>query len=60
MLSEFMAVSNVTTNPDDVLSASHVAYVVWAPHTALATYLARDPRWHVVERSSVALVFARR
>ena len=60
VLTEFMAVTNLTTNPDRVLSASHVAYVVWAPRTPLALYLARDPRWHVVDRSSVALVFARR
>ena len=60
VLTEFMAVTNLTTNPDPVLSGSHVAYVVWAPHTPLALYLARDPRWHVVDRTSVALVFARR
>ncbi len=60
VLTEFMAVTNLTTNPDPVLSGSHVAYVVWAPHTPLALYLARDPRWHVVDRTPVALVFARR
>ena len=60
VLTEFMAVTNLTTDPDPVLSASHVEYVVWAPHTPLALYLAHDPRWHVVDRTSVALVFARR
>jgi hypothetical protein len=60
VLTEFMAVSNLTTEPDHVLSAYDVDYVVWAPHTPLATYLAHDARWHVVHRSSVALVFARR
>ncbi len=60
VLTEFMAVTNLTMNPDTVLSAYHVSYVVWAPDTALALYLARDHRWHVVDRSSVALVFARR
>jgi hypothetical protein len=60
VLTEFMAVTNLTTNPDPVLSASHVDYVVWAPRTPLALFLARDPRWHVVDRTSVALVFARR
>jgi hypothetical protein len=60
VLTEFMAVTNLTTNPDPVLTASHVAYVVWAPHTPLALYLARDPRWYVMDRTSVALVFARR
>jgi len=47
-------------NPDRVLSQYGVSYVVWAPDTPLALYLAHDDRWHVVERSSVALVFARR
>jgi hypothetical protein len=60
VLTEFMAVTNLTTNPDPVFSAYHVSYVVWAPRTALAQYLVRDPRWHVVDRTSVALVFARR
>ncbi len=60
VLTEFFAITNLTTNPDPVLSAYHVAYVVWAPRTALAEYLQRDPRWHVVDRTAVALVFARR
>jgi hypothetical protein len=60
VLGEFMAVMNLTTNPDPVLSSFHVAYVVWAPDTPLALYLDRDPRWHVVDRTAVALVFARR
>ncbi len=60
VLTEFMAVTNVTTNPDPVLSAHDVSYVVWAPDTPLALYLAHDARWRVVDRTSVALVFARR
>ena len=60
VLTEFFAVTNVTTNPDSILAAAHVSYVVWAPRTALAEYLSHDPRWHVVDRTGVALVFARR
>ena len=60
VLTEFFAVTNVTTNPDPILAATHVSYVVWAPRTALAEYLSHDPRWHVVDRTGVALVFARR
>jgi hypothetical protein len=60
VLSEFFAVSAVSTNPDPVLSAYHVSYVVWAPRSALSIYLAHDPRWRVVDRSGVAWVFARR
>lgn len=59
VLTEFFAVSNVTTNPDPILSASHVRYVVWEPATALSEYLLRDPYWHVVDRTHVALVFER-
>ncbi len=60
VLTEFFDVTDMTTNPDPVLSAYHVTYVVWAPNTALSLYLSHDPRWHVVDRSQVALVFARR
>ena len=60
VLSEFIAISKVTTNPDPVLSEYHVSYVVWPPGTPLALFLSHDPRWHVVDRTSVALVFARR
>jgi hypothetical protein len=60
VLTEFFAITGMTTNPDPVLSAYHVSYVVWAPNTALSHHLDHDPRWHVVDRTSVALVFARR
>jgi hypothetical protein len=60
VLTEFFDITDLTTNPDTVLSAYHVDYVVWAPKTPLAEYLLRDPRWQVVDRTSVALVFARR
>jgi hypothetical protein len=60
VLTEFFAITSQTTNPDPILSAYHVSYVVWAPHTDLSIYLQHDPRWRVVDRSSVALVFARR
>ena len=50
----------MTTDPDPILSAAHVSYVVWAPHTPLSQYLSHDPRWEVVDRSAVAEVFARR
>ncbi len=60
VLTEFFAVSGLTTNPDPVLTAYHVAYVVWASGTPLSEYLQRDTRWHVVDRTKVALVFARR
>jgi len=60
VLTTFMAVTTMTTNPDPVFTAYHVKYVVWAPNTPLSVYLLHDSRWHVVDRTSVALVFARR
>jgi hypothetical protein len=60
VLTQFFAVTELTRDPDPVLSAAHVSYVVWAPGTALSEYLSHDPRWQVVDRSGVALVFARR
>jgi hypothetical protein len=60
VLSEFFAVSNVTTAPDPILDRYHVDYVVWAPHTPLELLLAHDRTWMVVDRTSEAVVFARR
>jgi hypothetical protein len=60
VLTEFFDITNMTTNPDPILSAYHVSYVVWAPRTALSFYLLHDPRWRVVDRTAVAWVFARR
>ena len=60
VLSEFFEVSDLTANPDPILAEYHVDYVVWSPATSLSEYLLRDPRWHVVDRTKVALVFARR
>ncbi len=60
VLTQFFDVTNLTTDPDPVLSAYHVSYVVWAPATAFSEFLAHDPRWRVVDRSPVAVVYARR
>jgi hypothetical protein len=60
VLTEFFAITAQTTDPDPILAAYHVSYVVWAPNAGLSLYLEHDPRWHVVDRSPVALVFARR
>jgi len=60
VLTDFFAITNLTTDPDPILSAYHVAYVVWAPATALSEFLVHDPRWRVVDRTAMALVFSRR
>ncbi len=60
VLNEYFDVADMNVDPDRVLATYHVSYVVWAPHSALSVFLTHDPRWQVVDRSSVALVFARR
>jgi hypothetical protein len=60
VLSDYFAVSNLTTDPDSVLSRYDVSYVVWDRGTPLYTYLSHDPRWVVVDRTTPAVVFARR
>jgi hypothetical protein len=60
VLTEFFAISNMTTDPDPILSRYHVDYVVWAPHTPLALFLAEDHAWEIVDRTPQAVVFARR
>ena len=60
VLTTFMNITNLTTNPDPVFKAYDVRYVVWSPASPLAVYLSHDPRWHVIDKSSVAWVFARR
>ncbi len=60
VLDQFFAASDVTTDPDPVLARYDVSYVVWSPDAALSVFLAHDQRWRVVERSPVAVVFARR
>jgi hypothetical protein len=59
VLTEFFDITNLSIDPDPVLRSYRVDYVVWAPGTALAEFLSHDPRWHVVDRTSVAWVFAR-
>ena len=60
VLTEFFDVTTQTTDPEPILSSYHVSYVVWAPRTGLSIFLEHDPRWQVVDRTPVALVFARR
>jgi hypothetical protein len=60
VLTEFFAITELSTDPDPILAHAHVDYVVWAPHTPLAEYLSHDQRWLVVDHAGPALVFARR
>jgi hypothetical protein len=60
VLTEFFDVSDVSVNPDPILSRYDVQYVVWGPGTPLYTYLTHDQRWRVVDRAGPAVVFSRR
>jgi hypothetical protein len=60
VLTEFFAITELSTDPDPILSRYHVDYVVWAPDTPLSEFLSRDRRWQVVDHAGPALVFARR
>jgi hypothetical protein len=60
VLTEFFALTELSTDPDPILSRADVSYVVWDGATPLGQYLQHDSHWVVVDRTSVALVFARR
>lgn len=57
VLSQYMKIDELTTDPDPVLRAHDVEYVLWPPGTALALFLGHDAQWHVVWHSNTAVVF---
>jgi len=57
VLSQYLAVDELTADPDTVLVPHHVAYVLWPTGTPLSVYLGHDPHWQVVWHSSTATVF---
>ena len=57
VLSQFLAIENLTTDPDPLLRSHHVDYVLWPPDTPLSLYLEHDADWQVVWRSGTAVVF---
>ncbi len=59
-LTQYFAVQNLTADPDPILAHYNVSYVVWPRGTALSLFLTRDRVWKVVDRTSAAVVFARR
>ncbi|HUC04913.1 MAG TPA: hypothetical protein VL961_05915, partial [Acidimicrobiales bacterium] len=60
VLREFFDVANLTTDPEPILVAYDVRYVVWGRDTPLAEFLLHSPHWKVVDRTVPALVFERR
>jgi hypothetical protein len=56
VLSQYLAIDNLTTDPDPLLRSHGVDYVLWPRGTALVQYLEHDARWRVVWSSSQAVV----
>jgi hypothetical protein len=59
VLGTFLRVSNLDLNPDPIFTRYRVDYVLWTPKTPLAVFLAHDPRWAIVYRTSAAVIFKR-
>ncbi len=57
VLSQYLEIADLTTDPDPLLRAHDVEYVLWQPGTPLALFLAHDAHWHEVWHSSQAVVF---
>ena len=57
VLRQYLEVNDLTTNPDPILRAYGVAYVLWPTKSALSLYLAEDRNWRVVWRSHQVLIF---
>lgn len=57
VLAQYLAIKGLTENPTVVFRDYRVRYVLWPPHTALATYLAHDSAWTLVYDAPNALIF---
>ncbi|MGA2521840.1 MAG: hypothetical protein ABSG81_13615 [Acidimicrobiales bacterium] len=57
VLARYLAIDELSVDPDPVLRAYHVAYVLWPPDQALSIYLGHDRRWRTAWRSRTAVVF---
>jgi len=60
ILGEYLALRNLTRDPDPVLLRYHVEYVLWPPMTPLSVFLSHDRRWRLVWHSAGADIFRRR
>lgn len=59
VLGEYAQIAGVQVNPDPLLARWDVRWVLWAPGSALAVYLAHDPGWRVAFHSAGSVVFER-
>jgi hypothetical protein len=57
VLDQYLAVDDVTTDPDAILAAHGVDDVLWPPGSPLAVFLEHDRTWRLVWRTRGAEVF---
>jgi hypothetical protein len=57
VLRQYLEVNDLSADPDAILRAYDVRYVLWPTDSALTFYLQKDSGWRVVWRSSQATVF---
>jgi len=60
VLSAYVSVEELRADPNRVLGPAGVHWVLWPRHSALAEWLAVDPRWRLVHQGRLADVFERR
>lgn len=60
ILTQYMAIKNLTQVPDTVFRDYQVDYVMWPRDTALSTYLAHDPAWSLIFVSRTADIYQHR
>ncbi len=60
-INQYMAVKHLTKNPNIIWKQYNVRYVLWAPKTAVATYLlSHSQEWMPVVRTKTAILFQHR
>jgi hypothetical protein len=59
VLQRYLAVDHLTTDPDPVLRASNVQFVLWPTGDTLARYLGHDRNWAMLWHSALVTVFER-
>jgi len=60
IFTQYMAIQNLTVNPDIEFRQWRVQYVLWPPFTPLATYLLADPSWRLVYQTKHSWLFKHR
>ncbi len=61
VLPDYLAVKNLSKNPNPIWAHYRVEYVLWEPNTALATFLSQDSQqWQEVYVSKNAVIYQHR